>query len=230
MTKNLGGFNLGILGGSFNPVHVGHVRMAVEVLEHLGLDRVDLCPAARPPHKAGAGLLPFAERLRLTALAVEGIPGLAANGIEAERPGPSYTCETLAEYARREPGALLSFILGSGTLFELPNWRRGPELFELASFVVVNRWELDLEAVDRLVAASWPGARREAAGRWLFPSGNILTCLDVPRLDIKGADIRERWRRGRNLALLVPPGVQRALEADGPIYEAAWGRRGGSAD
>ncbi len=68
-----------------------------------------------------------------------------------------------------------------------------------------------------------------ASGRPAFPR-NILTCLDVPRLDIKGADIRERWRRGRNLALLVPPGVQRALEADGPIYEAAWGRRGGSAD
>ena len=217
--------NIGILGGSFNPVHTGHVRMAVEVLEGLALDRVDLVPAAQPPHKPGRGLLPFALRLRLTELAVEGLPGLAASGLEAERPGPSYTWATLEEYARREPGAGLSFILGSSTLFDLPNWKRGAELFDLASFVAVNRWDLDLEAVDRLVLGRWAGAVRQSPGLWRFPSGKTLTCLNIPRLDIKAAEIRERWRARRSLALLVPARVCEVLEAGGPEIEAAWGPR-----
>ncbi len=217
--------NIGILGGSFNPAHTGHVRMAVEVLEGLALDRVDLVPAFQPPHKPAQGLLPFALRLRLAELAVQGLPGLAVNPLEAERPGPSYTWATLAEYARREPGAGLFFILGSGTLFDLPIWKRGPELLDLASFVAVNRWDLDLEAVDRLVCATWAGARREGPGLWRFPSGNTLICLNIPRLDIKAAEIRERWRARRSLALLVPPRVQEVLEAGGPEIENAWGPR-----
>lgn len=217
--------NIGILGGSFNPVHTGHVRMAVEVLEGLGLDRVDLAPAFQPPHKSAQGMLPFALRLKLAELAVQDLPGLAVSGLEGERPGPSYTWATLEEYARRAPGAGLYFILGSGTLFDLPRWKRGPELFDLASFVAVNRWDLNLEDVDRLVCANWAGARREAPGLWRFPSGNTLICLNIPRLDIKAAEIRERWRARRSLALLVPARVREVLEVGGPEFDAAWGPR-----
>ncbi|HMM39060.1 MAG TPA: nicotinate-nicotinamide nucleotide adenylyltransferase [Desulfovibrio sp.] len=216
---------LGILGGSFNPVHTGHVRMAVEAREALGLARVDLVPAAAPPHKPGPGLLPFGLRLRLAELAVHGIPGLAASGVEGELPPPSYTWRTLEEYARREPWAELFFILGSGTLLDLPDWKRGPDLFGLAHFAALHRWDMDLEGVERMLTAHWPGVRREAPALWRFPSGKTLSCLEMPRLDIKAADLRVRWRERRSLALLVPPAVEEALERGGAEYEAAWGPR-----
>lgn len=221
---------VGILGGSFNPVHTGHVRMAVEVLERLHLERVDLVPAAVPPHKPADGMLPFDLRLGLCQLAVEGIPGLRASAIEGERRGPSYTCDTLTCYAA--PPEELFFILGAGTLLELPSWRHGLEIPSISGLVCVNRGggaeTRGFEAVAALVAARWPEAMQTSSGHepsWRFPSGARLICLEIPRLDIKARDVRERWRQGRNLSLLLPSAVQRALLAGWPEYEAAWGRR-----
>lgn len=221
---------IGILGGSFNPVHTGHVRMAVEVLERLRLERVDLVPAAVPPHKPADGMLPFDLRLGLCELAVEGVHGLHASPIEGERSGPSYTCDTLTCYAT--PPEELHFILGAGTFLEIPTWRRGLEIPALASLVCVSRGGVpdarSFEAVAALVAQRWPDAEQTASGAepaWRFASGARLICMDIPRLDIKARDVRERWRQGRDLALLVPPAVQRALLAGWPEYAEAWGQR-----
>ena len=111
---------IGILGGSFNPVHTGHVRMAVEALEQVGLDRVDLMPAKEPPHKGSEGLLPFAVRLEMVERAVEAIPGLGANPVEGDRPGPSFTCDTLTCFRTEQPQNDFYFILGASTFLELP--------------------------------------------------------------------------------------------------------------
>ncbi|MGE4291833.1 MAG: nicotinate-nicotinamide nucleotide adenylyltransferase [Desulfovibrio sp.] len=228
-----GKHGVGILGGSFNPVHTGHVRMAIEVLERLGLERVDLVPASVPPHKPADGMLAFDLRLGLCELAVEGIHGLHASAIEGERQGPSFTCDTLTCYAT--PPDELHFILGVGTFLEIPTWRRGLEIPELSSLVCVNRGggseSHDFESVAALVKQRWPKAEQTAAGpepSWRFASGARLVCLEIPRLDIKARDVRERWRQGRDLALLVPPAVQRALLADWPEYVEAWGVRRGA--
>ncbi|SKA70908.1 nicotinate-nucleotide adenylyltransferase [Paucidesulfovibrio gracilis DSM 16080] len=219
---------VGILGGSFNPVHTGHVRMALEVLERLRLERVDLVPASIPPHKPMKGLLPFDIRLGLCELAVEGIHGLRANPIEGERSGPSYTCDTLECYPT--PPQERFFILGAGTLLEIPTWRHGLEIPALANLVCVNRGGdrcSGFEPVTRLVEERWPDATQLASGRepsWRFSSGARLLCLSVPRLEIKARDIRERWLQGRDLSLLVPPAVQRALQEDGSEFVQAWGR------
>ncbi|WP_316901640.1 nicotinate (nicotinamide) nucleotide adenylyltransferase [Pseudodesulfovibrio indicus] len=215
----------GILGGSFNPVHTGHVRMAIEVLERLALDRVELVPAAEPPHKPGEGMLPFELRLELVRRAIEGIPGLGANPLEAERPGPSFTCDTLTCYRTERPGIELSFILGASTFLELHKWRRGLEIPELASLVVVNRWEA-AEAVAGFVESSWPEAVEEELGRWRLPGGNTIQLVDIPRLDIKGGQIRRRWLDRRNLRLLVPDGVVELLEERVETIERYWGARG----
>ncbi|WP_022662517.1 nicotinate (nicotinamide) nucleotide adenylyltransferase [Paucidesulfovibrio longus] len=224
---------VGILGGSFNPVHSGHVRMAVEVLERLNLERVDLVPASVPPHKPADGMLPFDLRLGLCELAVEGLHGLHASPIEGERRGPSYTCDTLTCYA--SPPEELYFILGAGTLLEIPTWRNGLRIPSLASLVCVSRGggrdSQGFEAVADLVAERWPDAEQLNSGpepSWRFASGARLLCLDIPRLDIKARDIRERWRQGRDLSLLVPPAVQRALLAGWPEYSEAWGPRAGA--
>ncbi len=221
---------IGILGGSFNPVHTGHVRMALESLERLGLSRVDFVPAARPPHKTQRDMLPYALRLRLAELAVEGISGLRVNPLEGRRPGPSYTCETLEQYRRHEPQAALFFILGTGTVLDLPVWHRSAELFSLASFVAVSRFDVNLEAVDAMVRTHWKEAQRISDRSWRFASGNTLECLDVPRLDIKASHIRQCWRTGRSLDLLVPPAVLEALRQGGPEYDAAWGPKSGPGD
>ncbi|MEF2145257.1 MAG: nicotinate (nicotinamide) nucleotide adenylyltransferase [Desulfovibrionaceae bacterium] len=228
---------IGILGGSFNPVHTGHVRMAVEVMERLGLFRVDLVPAAVPPHKSSQGLLPFDLRLELCELAVEGVPGLYANPIEGERPGPSYTCDTLTCYAA--PPAELFFLLGAGTFLELPQWQRGLELPDLANLVCINRGFSAAQeqgvppfaAVAAFVSGHWPEARPMSQGpepSWQFPSGAQLICLEIPRLDIKAEDIRERWRSERNFSLLVPPGVEQWLKRNGSVLKTVWGSRSGT--
>lgn len=215
---------IGILGGSFNPVHTGHVRMAIEVLERLGLDRVELVPAKQPPHKEEADLLPFELRVELVERAIADVPGLGANPLEGERPGPSFTCDTLTCYRAERPESEITFILGASTFLELPKWRRGLEIPDMASLVVVNRWEA-AEEVAGFVGEHWPEAVQSEQGVWTFPEGHTIRLVDIPRLDIKGGHIRRRWRAGRSLRFLVPPGVEALLEERASEMEQYWGKR-----
>lgn len=219
---------VGILGGSFNPVHTGHLRMALEVLERLGLDRVELAPAAAPPHKSGPGMLPFEERMALAELAVRGVDGIYANAIEGRRPGPSYTCDMLNCYRTEQPADEFFFIMGVGTFTELPKWKRGLDLVREAHLVCVNRWLPALDTVRAMVEEHWPAAELEQGGEepvWRFGQGHRLHYLEIPRLDIKGSDVRRRWQDRRSLTLLVPPAVEAVLERGGPVFDAAWGGR-----
>ena len=148
---------IGILGGSFNPVHTGHVRMALEMLERLGLDRVELVPAAHPPHKSDEGMLPFAQRLALVNLAVKGVDGLHSNAVEGRRPGPSYTCDTLTCYKTEQPADDFYFLMGVGTFLEVHKWHNGLTLNRWANLVCVNRWVPAREEVRDFVETHWPG-------------------------------------------------------------------------
>jgi len=215
---------IGILGGSFNPVHIGHLRMALEVRERLALDRVELVPAKRPPHKDGADILPFETRLDLVNRAIEGVPGLGSNPLEGERPGPSFTCDTLHCYRTEQPESEIWFMLGASTFLELDHWRRGLEIPALASLAVVNRWEASARVAE-FIASRWPEAEADGQGSWFFPDGHSLRLLDIPRLDIKGGHIRRRWREGRSLRFLVPPVVEAYLEEHAAELEAYWGKR-----
>lgn len=215
---------IGILGGSFNPVHSGHIRMGIEVLERLSLDKVEFVPAKQPPHKEGADILPFEFRLELVEQAIKGIPGLGTNPLEGKRPGPSFTCDTLHCYRTEQPETEFSFILGASTFLELPKWRHGMEIPDLASLVVVNRWEAADEVAD-FVGAHWPEAKQRETGVWAFPEGHTIRLLDIPRLDIKGGQVRRRWLERRNLRFLVPPGVEQMLDERAREVEEYWGRR-----
>ena len=216
---------IGILGGSFNPVHVGHVRMAIETLERLGLDRVELVPAKRPPHKTAEGILPFELRTALVDLAVADVPGLGINPLEGDRPGPSFTCDTLTCFRAEAPKDEFHFIVGASTFLELDTWRRGLEVPSMASLAVVNRWEAADKVAD-YIARTWPHAERNG-DVWAFPDGNRIQLLDIPRLDIKGEQVRRRWLERRSLRHLVPEGVAELLDARGDEVEAVWGLREG---
>lgn len=215
---------IGILGGSFNPVHNGHVRMAIEVLERLSLDRVELVPAKQPPHKQEGDILPFDLRLELVNQAIDGVPGLGSNPLEGEREGPSYTCDTLNCYRTEQPDSDFFFIVGASTFLELDQWRRGLEIPSMASIAVVNRWDA-ATAVAGFIKAHWPEAKQEPEGVWIFPEGHTIRLVDIPRLDIKGRHIRERWLERRSLRFLVPPGVETFLEDHTAEVQKYWGKR-----
>lgn len=217
---------IGILGGSFNPVHAGHMRMAVEAREAVGLDRVLLMPAGEPPHKPAEAMLPFAHRLRLVELAVRGVSGLSASGVEGTRPGPSYTVETLSTLREKMPGDELTFILGSESFLALPSWNRGLELPHLASLAVVLRPGADEQSILAFAEANWPGMERVAPARLRFATGSsLLHLVPMPVLDISSTDIRRRWRERKSLAMLVPQAAEEIIERGGTAYEQAWGKR-----
>ena len=227
---------LGILGGCFNPVHAGHLRLALEALERLDLDRVDVTPCFRPPHKAESDLLDFPLRVRLAEQAVADLPGLSVSTVEAQLPAPSYTVGTLEALREHLPAAELFFILGAGDLLALPRWRQGLDLVRLAHFVVAPRAEDGPEAVRSFVAATWPGQAlpapppQGATEAWRFPAPGqdaetLLLLLPAPTLDISSSAVRQAWRQGRSLRCLVPEAVERELLARAEEVSRCWGPR-----
>ncbi len=203
---------LGILGGSFNPVHAAHVRLGLEMAEALALDGVEFIPACRPPHKPGGGMLPFELRARLVEMALEGIPGFRMNAMEAQRPGPSYTWDTVTRLRAERPGDQLYFILGASDFLGLHQWKRGLELCALVNLAVATRDSLGRSEVGAYIAEH-PEMRcaQAAPGLWATPGGASVHLVDIPRLDISASFVRERFRRGANLRCLVPQQVEQEL-------------------
>lgn len=215
--------SIGILGGTFNPLHIVHIRLALEVREQLALSRLDLVPVSQAPHKDNAALLPFDVRMELVRRTIAGLPGLQVNPLEAQRTGPSYTYDTLVEYRRTEPNADLFFIMGSEDLKSLSLWYRGKELTDLAHLVVVCRSGFDRKGMDLCVSQTWPGAVKTVTG-WLLPGAKKdIRYLEMPRLDISASMIRDKWAAGRSLRFLVPEVVERYLVDNRSEVGKYWG-------
>jgi nicotinate-nucleotide adenylyltransferase len=176
---------VGVLGGTFDPVHVGHVVAAVEARDALRLDRVMLVVAGDPWQKRGNVAASAGDRLALVEAAVDGIHGLEACAIEVERSGPSVTADTLEALAAE--GRELFLLLGADAVANMPTWKRLEETRELAAVVVIER------AGDIHAEPPGPG--------WRFER------LAIPRLDVSSTDIRERLAAGRAIDGLVPPAV-----------------------
>ena len=170
--------SVGILGGTFNPVHNGHLRLALEVGEALGLTRVLLTPCASPPHKTHNGLLPFDLRVAFPRAAVRGIPMLEVCTLEGELDGPSYTWASLAERHRRggtcpdpdsaplpAPEQRPFFMMGAESFSALHTWRRGMELPKLGHLVMVPRGGDDREVFRSSIRRYWPGSLPEEGGK-----------------------------------------------------------------
>lgn len=186
---------LGLFGGTFDPPHLGHLVVAVNVRFELRLDRVLLVVAGEPWQKVGTRTItPGPARLAMVEAAVAGVEGLEACGMEVRRPGPSYTADTVAEIARDVPDAELFVILGRDAAQGLPSWERVDALRERVTMVVVDR----------------PGAGDGAlAGgfRWLR--------VESPRLEVSSTDLRARVGDGRPLDFLLPPAVIELIAAEG---------------
>jgi nicotinate-nucleotide adenylyltransferase len=202
---------IAILGGSFNPLHIGHLRVAFEVLEQLDVTWLDFVPASLPPHKATQGLLPFSMRVELIRTCIRTTDRMRVNELEAERRGPSYTYDTLETYASDCPESELYFIMGSEDLIHLGSWYRGKDLPDLTHLVLVGRGGLDRTAADEMIRDFWPTSRMVDA-HWQLPeTKKDIFFLEMNRLDISSSLIRDKWARGQSITYLVPEPVEAYL-------------------
>lgn len=201
---------IGILGGTFDPVHCGHVRLAIEVLEQAGLDEVRLMPAGAPrlrdpPRASGA------ERRAWLEVAVGGIAGLVVDPRELDGSGPTRTVETLESLRAEHPDDAIALVLGMDAFARLDEWHRHEALLELAHLVVARRPGADgpeRPAVRALAAAH---AITDARLLRAQPSGTIYL-VEAPLLDISATDVRARIAAGRSIHCLVPDPVRRLIE------------------
>lgn len=194
-----GGPRIGILGGTFDPIHVGHLVAAVNVRYSLALDRLLLVVANVPWQKAGLrSITPAEDRYALVEAAVGDVDGVEASRIEIDRGGPSYTVDTVEEVARQFPSASLFCVVGADVADELGTWERSELIAEMATLVVVNR----------------PGSVRTAA-----LDGWRVEEVEVPALEVSSTDLRARAADGRPLDYLVPEEAVRCIRARGLYAE-----------
>ncbi len=217
---------VGVYGGTFNPIHLGHLRAAEEVSEMLGLTKMIFVPSARPPHKRSSGgemIAPAEKRLAWVRLATQGNPRFEVDPIELERDGPSFLVETLHGFRARLAPARLVFVLGRDAFQEMGTWREPEKLLELAHFAVttrppvgggrIDRWLP--EALQRPLELAHDGlsARHSKSGTW-------IRLLEITALEISASAIRSRLHSGRSVRYLLPEAVHEAILSSG-CYSAA---------
>ena len=204
--------SLGILGGTFNPPHIGHLVCAQEAWAQLGLDRVVLMPVHTPPHKEATEDPGPEVRLALCQAAIGDDEELEVSTLEIDRGGPSYTVDTLRALHESREGDDLTFIVGGDMASSLPSWREPEAVLELARVAVAEREEHRRHEIAERVAAL-----RGAQERIVF--------FTMPRLDISSSDIRRRVAEGRPIHWLVPGEVADEIERHG-LYGAVAGKAG----
>lgn len=188
---------IGIFGGTFDPVHMGHLILAEQCRAQAGLDEVWFLPSYHPPHKAPAGVSRFEPRCDMLELAVAGHPGFRVERIEKELPPPSYTAETLAALRARHPGAEFSLLMGSDGLPDLPGWHEPRAVLERAGLVVVPRPGVMLWTADRLARALD------------LPAEAVrLRYVACPMIEIASRELRRAVADGMSIRYLVPRAVE----------------------
>lgn len=199
-------FRAGLLGGTFDPVHIGHLILAEEARDQLDLSVVYFVPAGDPPHKRDRRLAPVAQRVRMAELAVAGNARFQVSRADADRSGPHYTIDMVNIFRQQmPPGGELYFLMGYDSLAELPTWHKPQELVAACHLVALTRYNVPLDW-DHL-EARLPGIRER------------VTLLDMPELEIASHHIQARVREGRSIRYLVPDAVCAYIREQG-LYAA----------
>jgi nicotinate-nucleotide adenylyltransferase len=198
---------LGLFGGTFDPIHLGHLILAEQCREACGLDQVWLVVAGSPPHKPG-GRTAVGHRLEMVRIAIAGNPALVASDIEARRQGPHYSVDTLEAVRRDHPDDDVFFLIGADSLADLPTWREPARIAQMATIVVVNR----------------PGIAEadQSTLPYFGPGSHALRAVTIPPVGIASSDLRRRLAEGRSIRYMVPRGVEAYIDAYG-LYRAAGG-------
>lgn len=182
------GMRIGLMGGTFDPIHLGHLIVAEHVRVALDFAQIWLLPAASPPHKRESAVAPAKHRLKMAELAVEDNPHILASDAEFSRPGRSYTVETVEMLQHRYPQHAFYFIIGVDMVIDLPNWHRIEDLLDRIPFIGVMRPGYD-----------WPSSRHPFAERVRY--------VNVPLIDISATEVRKRLSRGESCRYLIPDRV-----------------------
>lgn len=203
------GLTVGLFGGTFDPVHQGHLDLALHVLDRCRLDRLLLIPALVPPHKRQP-VAAFADRAAMieTALAAcsVGRERMRCSRLEADLPPPSYTIHTVRALAAARPADRHLLIIGADSLLDLPHWHRIDDLLDLVSLIVVRRAAIEPAAIDRALAALAPGFTFDPSrNQWLGRGGQTADYFDDIELPVSSSAIREDLAAGRVPAMLPPP-------------------------
>jgi len=204
---------IGILGGTFNPIHLAHLRSAEEVREAHQLDRVLFIPSATPPHKRSDGLAPAMHRLVMVRLAIRGNPHFRVSTIEIDRRGRSYSVDTLRALQAQQPRSRFFFILGMDAFREIRTWKEYASLFSLCNLVVTSRPAYDSEPLLRSlpVAVRAEFCYRRDLKTLEHRTGNQIIFQRISDLDISASAIRHRLQSGLSIRYLVPTPIERYI-------------------
>ena len=216
---------IGLFGGTYNPIHFGHLRVATEVREAFELDRIILIPAALPPHKQTGEIAPSSHRLKMVHLAVDDDASLEISDIELRRSGPSYTIDTVADYQRRlAPGARIFLIMGLDAVLEIDTWKSYRRLLAGTPLIVINR----PDPSGRTISQGWRHLERylksEVSADYAYSAEEnamVATAMapiyiqNVSALDISSTKIRKLAASGRSIRYLVPRAVDDYIAAEG---------------
>jgi len=201
----------GLFGGTFNPIHFGHLRAAEEVWEAFKLDRVILIPSANPPHKDLYNIAPAKDRLEMARLAVERCDHLEVSDVEVARPGPSYSIETIKYFRKIYPGnSSIFFIIGLDAFLEITTWKSYQNIFLLSHFIVLARpgyvqYNLE-EFLSKKISPKFTFNRKEKC--FFHPEFLSIFYREITQLYISSTDIRSRIKEGRSIRFLVPREVE----------------------
>jgi nicotinate-nucleotide adenylyltransferase len=208
---------IGLFGGTFNPIHRGHIRAASEVIKRFNLDQIFLIPAALPPHKTSELVANAADRLEMINLAIDDLCGLMVSDVELNRPGPSYTIDTIHHFKNKfSPGAGIYLIMGLDAFLEIHTWKSYQELLEQIAFVVMARPGKDhsdaqqgWRILESYLKSSLPADYQFDTARACYTSEGQqpIHIVDIDALDISSTEIREKVKRKQRIENLVTPEV-----------------------
>lgn len=209
--------HIAIIGGTFNPIHYGHLRIAEEVREALSLDNVLFIPTFQPPHKDDGSIIPPEHRLEMVRLATRRNPFFEVSDMEIKRRGRSYSVETLRALRKENPGFEWSFIIGTDSFNDIATWCEYEELFRLTNFVVVPRPGHPVKKIEEVLSVEltrgfWYDRNK---GVYLNPSGRFVAYLETTRLDISASVIRRLVKEGRSIRYLLPQAVEEYIKREG---------------
>lgn len=198
------GKKIGIMGGTFNPIHNGHLQLAMAAQEQVSLDQVLFMPSGNSYMKRN--VLETQKRVDMVALAIAQYPNFELSLVEAQKSGNTYTCETLKYLTTSNPDVQYYFIIGADILFQIEQWRNPEQIYQLAVLVCAVRDDYDFDAIRK-------------KGNLLKASGADIIYLNMPKSDISSTDIRAKVKSSLPISKLVPPEVAHYIEQEHLYYE-----------
>ena len=197
---------IGILGGTFNPIHFGHLRAAEEIRENLSLDKVIFIPSGIPPHRPASEIVSFAHRYEMVKLAIAHNPSFSISDIEGQRAGKSYTVDTL-KLLKEKINAEFYFIIGLDAFLEINTWKSPKELFTLTHFIVMPRKGFKQEEILTPLKRLFAEEVKKKNDAFILPTGKCVYFCHISSLNISATHIRRLLAEGRSIRYLVPKEV-----------------------